>query len=146
MSCALSNAHQLFFLVIRSATPQWIVEIRDNQDGFDGVVLDGESQSVQADAITLVGGDFECAQPMHFKALQRAKVHRRFNCDDIAWFAYGEQAQVDSLNAARCDDNVIGGELTTIAQRAFGNLYPQILQSRWEFVAVRVCARLAGQA
>ena len=55
-------------------------------------MLHGEFQSIETDAITLVGGDFECAQTMHFQALQGAKIHRRFDGDNIARLADCMQA------------------------------------------------------
>ena len=76
-------------------------------------MLDGKLQCLQADAIPWMRGNLERAQSTGFERLKCAEIGRRLNRHNIARTADRMQAEVNRFGAARGDQDIAWGKMTT---------------------------------
>ncbi len=113
---------QLPLPVVRHDAPERVVEVRDDEAGVDRVVPDRVPQHVDAHPLPGRGRDFENLEAHPLDGVEEGVVDRGRDGDGVAGPAGRLQRERHRLDAARSDDDLLGGEGAAVAQGSLGDL------------------------
>ena len=114
---AFAQRHQPGFFRVRHHAAQRILEVRRPPRRGCCRGSEGQVQRLDRQAMLRAGGDFQRAHAQAFQDLQQAEVAGRFHRDRVARPRDRAQRQVQRLDAAMRDDDIIGAGVDAVGQR-----------------------------
>ncbi|MCY1199811.1 hypothetical protein D9M72_112280 [compost metagenome] len=114
------EAHERFLFVVRHQAAQGILEGGHEPAGARPMPQDGFFQRLQVDAFARVRGHFDGVQVVALQRLQRGVESGGFHDHRVAGLGHGRQAEVQRVEGAVGDDDVVdrhGQAVGQVAQR-----------------------------
>ncbi|MCY1214079.1 hypothetical protein D9M72_258830 [compost metagenome] len=122
---ACEQGHQRLLLVLGHAGAERILELRHEPAGLHRMARQRVVERAQVDALGRIDRDLQRLQAQPFQRLQRGIEARRLDRDHVARLGHGHQAQVQRLQRAVGDDQVLGRLRRARAEVAQRDLPPQ---------------------